>query len=88
MDECLYLSLAAESDTISIGSSRSNQLYDGGRVGGRDPYGGQVSATESSREDNYRDFDTESDISSTTGGKKTVTFFVPFLDILYKRSVW
>ncbi|ELT93620.1 Rabphilin [Capitella teleta] len=56
-----------ESDSISIGSSRSNNpLYDsfGSRGRGRELYPDQISATESSREDNYKDFDTESDISS------------------------
>ena len=61
---------AAESDSISIGSSRSNTLYDSfGRGRGRDLHPDQISATESGREDNYRDFDTESDISSTAEGE-------------------
>lgn len=75
--------LSAESDSISIGSARSNPLYDSfssaGRGRGRgDLYADQISATESSREDNYRDFDTESDISSNADGE---TSFHPLLQI-------
>ena len=67
-----------DSDSMSVGSSRSN-LYTSHALGGSKTsitsgnlYGGQLSATESSREDERHD-ETESDKSST-GGVYAVSF--------------
>ncbi len=67
----LFFLCVAESDNLSVSSNRSNQMYNRGlgdsksSINSGNIYGGQLSATESGREDDIRHEETESDISST-----------------------